>query len=316
MKDELGREIGYLRISLTDRCNLRCRYCMPAEGIEKQCHSDILSLEEVAEIAREAVALGVHKIRLTGGEPLVRKGITELCRELAALPGVDDLALTTNGILLPKMAEELKAAGVKRLNISLDTLDAEKYSYITRGGSLAEAVTGIRAAFAAGFAPIKINTVLIGGFNDDEIPELAALTRRYPMDVRFIELMPIGEAEDLGEKAYLSNSTVLERLPELIPMESSGVAKSYRFPDGLGSVGLISPLSHAFCSECNRIRLTADGFIKPCLHSKEEIPVRGLHGEELREQLRTAIRHKPEQHGELSYSERSESQRSMNAIGG
>ena len=316
MKDELGREIGYLRISLTDRCNLRCRYCMPAEGVEKQCHSDILSLEEVAEIAREAVALGVHKIRLTGGEPLVRKGVTELCRELSAIPGVDDLAMTTNGILLPKMAKELKEAGLRRVNISLDTLDAEKYRHITWGGELKEAAEGIRAAFAAGLCPVKINTVLIGGFNDDEIPQLTELTRLYPMDVRFIELMPIGDTEEFGEQAYIPGERVLEQVPELEAVESSGVAKCYRLPDGKGNVGLISPLSNCFCSECNRIRLTADGFIKPCLHSREEIPVRGLHGEELREQLRTAIRHKPERHGELSYSDRSESRRGMNAIGG
>lgn len=318
MKDSFGREIDYLRISITDLCNLRCMYCMPDEGILKKSHSDIMTLEEIAEIARAAVGLGVRKIRITGGEPLVRKGVVELCREIGRIPGLQDLSITTNGILLAGMAKELKEAGVNRINISIDTLDPEKFQTITRGGTLQNVLDGIRAAADCGMAPIKLNTVLIGGFNDGEIPALAELTRAQPLEVRFIELMPIGHTVPFGKEAYIPCSVVLERLPELVPVPRSGggVARLYRLPDGKGRVGLISPLSNHFCNDCNRIRLTADGKLKPCLHSAEEIPIRGLHGEELEETLRTAVWHKPSRHGNLSDTERSEAQRNMNQIGG
>lgn len=316
MKDHFGREITYLRISITDRCNLRCVYCMPEEGIVKQPHCDILSLEEIVEIAREAVGLGIRKIRITGGEPLVRQGVVYLCRELANLPGLEELALTTNGTLLAPMAKDLKAAGVNRVNISLDTLNPDKYSAITRLGRLEDALSGIRAAMEAGLTPLKINTVLIGGFNDDEIPDLVALTQHYPIELRFIELMPIGHASPFGREAYLSCETVLERVPGLQPVNKSGVAERYRLPGAVGSVGLIRPISHLFCGECNRIRLTSDGYLKPCLFSTEEIPLRGLHGEALRNRLETAIAHKPAQHGVLTSAERAGSVRDMNQIGG
>lgn len=318
MRDQFGRNIDYLRISITDLCNLRCVYCMPPEGVVKRCHSDILSLEEIQEIAQAAVELGVRKIRVTGGEPLVRRGVVDLCRRLGVIPGVEDLALTTNGLLLEEMAADLYAAGVHRVNISLDTLDAEKYHTITRGGRLSQALAGIQAAEAAGMSPIKINTVLIGGFNDDEISTLVELTRLHPWEVRFIELMPIGHTVPFGPEAYLPNRHVLERVPELVPGEipSSGVATLYRLPDGIGRVGLISPLSNHFCGACNRLRLTADGHIKPCLHSSEEIPLRGLHGTQLREALVQAIQDKPSCHGELSCGSRSQSLRDMNQIGG
>ncbi|MGE4277073.1 MAG: GTP 3',8-cyclase MoaA [Lawsonibacter sp.] len=316
MNDYFGREITYLRISVTDRCNLRCQYCMPEEGIVKQPHCDILSLEEIAEIAREAVGLGIRKIRITGGEPLVRRGILSLCRELAQLPGLEDLALTTNGTLLAPIAKELKAAGVGRVNISLDTLDPDKYHTITRLGQLEDALSGIRAAMEAGLTPLKINTVLIGGFNDDEIPDLVALTQQSPIELRFIELMPIGHASPFGKEAYLPCGTVLERVPNLQPMEKNGVAELYRLPGAAGSVGLIRPISHLFCGECNRIRLTADGYLKPCLFSTEEIPLHGLHGEMLRKRLETAIAHKPAKHGVLTSAEHAGSARDMNQIGG
>ncbi len=317
LQDHMGREITYLRVSLTDLCNLRCVYCMPPEGVAKRAHSDILSLEEIVEIARAAVSLGVKKIRLTGGEPLVRRGVVGLCRELAAIRGVEELTLTTNGILLPRMAEELRAAGVRRVNISLDTLDAEKYARITRGGRLADALAGIEAAKAAGLAPIKLNAVLIGGFNDGEIPALAALSEREPVEVRFIELMPIGETLPFAPAAYLPCSAVLDRLPALEPLpHDGGVARRYRLPGAAGTVGLISPLSCKFCERCNRLRLTADGFLKPCLHAKEEFFVRGLHGEALRRRIREAAWAKPGEHGLLSVSARSEAARNMNQIGG
>ena len=318
MRDAFQREITYLRISLTDRCNLRCAYCMPPEGVEKRDHSDILSLEEIVEIARESVALGVRKIRLTGGEPLVRRGMLGLCRDLRSIPELRELALTTNGLLLPEMAADLKDAGVDRVNVSLDTLDPLKYRKITRGGSLDAALAGIRAAKDAGLTPLKLNCVLIGGFNDGEIPALAALTEREPVEVRFIELMPIGGAAAFGPEAYLPCGTVLERLPGLRPVEgdAGGVAEKYRLPGAVGTVGLIRPLSRCFCARCDRLRLTADGCVKPCLHSKEEIPLRGLHGGALRDKLAEAIRRKPERHGELSASVRSQADRDMNQIGG
>ncbi len=316
MKDGHGREISYLRISLTDLCNLRCVYCMPPEGVKKRAHRDMLSLEEIAEIARAAVSLGVKKIRLTGGEPLVRRGVLSLCRELAAIPGVEDLALTTNGLLLPQMARDLRETGVRRLNISLDTLDPEKYEKITRGGSLSGALAGIEAAKRAGF-PIKLNAVLIGGFNDGEIAGLAGLTLDEAVDVRFIELMPIGQTSPFGKDAYLPCSAVLERLPQLEALEpDGGVARRFRLPGAKGTVGLISPLSCSFCASCNRIRLTADGYLKPCLHSKDELSLRGLHADALLKRLSEAILSKPAEHGALSPTERSEAARDMNQIGG
>ena len=318
MKDLFGREIGYLRISLTDLCNLRCVYCMPEEGICKLPHKDILTLEEVAEIAGAAVELGIHKIRLTGGEPLVRRGIVELVRSLRALPGLRELTLTTNGILLPELAAPLRDAGLDRINISLDTLDAEKYRMLTRGGELRKALEGIRAAEEAGFTPVKLNAVLLGGVNDDEIPALCALTVDKPIEMRFIELMPIGDALYFGPEACIPVDTVLQRVPELqpLPREHQSVAKRYALPGAKGSVGLITPVSCSFCSECNRIRLTADGFMKPCLHSAEEFPLRGLHGEALREAIRAAVNAKPEAHVDFTGTQRSESARNMNQIGG
>ena len=317
MRDTLGREITYLRISLTDRCNLRCVYCMPPEGVNKREHREILSLEEMEEIARAAAALGVRKIRLTGGEPLVRRGMLSLCRRLRDIPQLEELTLTTNGVLLPGMAAALKAAGVDRVNISLDTLDPEKYRCVTRMGTLEDTLAGIRAAGEAGLTPLKLNCVLIGGFNDDEIPALAALTAREPVEVRFIELMPIGGVAPFGPEAYLPCEAVLERLPDLEAMgETGGVAERFRLPGAAGTVGLIRPLSGCFCGRCDRIRLTADGCLKPCLHSREEIPLRGLHGADLRRALGRAILHKPARHGELSAQVRSEAARDMNQIGG
>lgn len=318
MKDRYGREINYLRISLTDLCNLRCVYCMPAEGVNKLCHRDILSIEEIAEIAAAAVELGITKIRLTGGEPLVRRGILDLVRRLHALPGLEELALTTNGLLLPEMAAALKEAGLTRVNISLDTLNPDTYRRLTRIGELEQALAGIRAAQDAGLGPIKLNAVLVGGVNDMEIPELVAMTRDAPVELRFIELMPIGDAEVFGPEAYLPVDTVLQRIPELQPLPSDhgGVARLYTLPGARGRVGLISPVSCSFCSRCNRIRLTADGYLKPCLHSGKELPLRGLHGEALREAIRAAVNAKPEAHAELSATERSDAGRNMNEIGG
>ena len=318
MTDQFGRNIDYLRISLTDLCNLRCVYCMPAEGVSKLRHDQVLTIEEIVEIAAAAVELGITKIRLTGGEPLVRRGVVELVRMLKALPGLKELALTTNGILLPALAQPLRDAGLDRVNISLDTLDAEKYRRLTRIGSLEQALEGIRAAETAGLSPIKLNAVLIGGVNDDEIPALAELTRARPLEMRFIELMPIGDADCFGPEAYIPTETVLQRLPALEPLPNvhGSVARRYRLPGAAGTVGLISPVSCSFCSECNRIRLTADGSIKPCLHAAKEFPLRGLHGDALRGAICAAVNAKPEAHGTLAATQRSEAGRNMNEIGG
>ena len=314
MKDQFEREITYLRVSITDLCNLRCRYCMP-DGVCQKRHEDILSFEEIAEIVTAAAELGVRKVRVTGGEPLVCRGCPELCRMIAQVPGIREIDLTTNGILLERYAQELKDAGVTRVNVSVDSLDPEKYRDITGGGDLHAALAGVRAAQAAGLTPVKLNTVLIGGFNDDEIPDFVELTRRSPLEMRFIELMPMGG--HFGKEAYLPGDTVLARVPELQPVpHDGGVARLYRLPDGQGRVGLISPLSRHFCASCNRLRLTSEGNLKPCLHSSREIPVRGKHGGELRETLRQAIWAKPRMHGVLDAEHPSGAGRSMNTIGG
>ena len=277
----------------------------------------MLSQEEMVMAVRAAASLGITKLRITGGEPLVKPNIVRLFQETAAIPGIRELCLTTNGIRLRSLAGPLKEAGVSRLNISLDTLDSEKYRYITRCGRLEDALAGIEAALSAGFRKVKLNTVLIGGFNDDEIPALAGLTRRWPVDLRFIELMPMYDSGDFGPEAFIPYSTVLEKLPELEPVPSDGgVAKLYRLPGAQGNVGLISPVSAHFCAECNRIRITADGRIKPCLHSPDERSIKGQSQEEMTETLRQAILSKPKWHGELSYYERSHANRNMNQIGG
>ena len=317
VKDNFGREITYLRISVTERCNLRCRYCMPEEGICKMDHAQMLSQEERVMAVRAAAACGINKVRITGGEPLVKKNILSICESVAAVPGIREVCLTTNAMLLPGMAQQLRNAGVGRINISLDTLDPEKYQWITRRGTLREALAGLDAALRAGFSKVKINSVLIGGFNDDEIPALASLSKDRPVDVRFIELMPMSENLAFGKNAYISYKRVLEVLPELEEMPADGgVAKLYRLPDAQGNIGLISPISAHFCGTCNRLRLTSDGRIKPCLHSAEEYPVKGLSEEEMKKQFEVAILGKPEWHGELSREIRSRAARSMNQIGG
>lgn len=314
MKDAQGRTIDYLRLSVTDRCNLRCRYCMPETGVCKQPHAEMLTMEEYAEIARSAAVLGVQKIRLTGGEPLVRKGVTELCRQLRAIPELRELCLTTNGALLPDMARPLREAGVDRLNISLDTLRPDRYTALTRRGQLSDALAGIRAAEEAGFRDLKLNCVLIGGFNDDELGDFLALTREHPWELRFIELMPMGPCSAWDKRCFLPVTEILERYPDLKEVEPNGVARRYRLPGAKGTVGLISPLSHEFCGDCRRIRVTADGKLKGCLHSREEISLKGLHGETLTEAIQRGILQKPRRH---HLTERpSDTPRNMNQIGG
>lgn len=313
MVDSYARAITYLRISITDRCNYRCRYCMPDAGIEKCAHGDICSLEELRDMAAAAARCGVRKIRVTGGEPLVRRGAVDFCRMLAEIPGVEELCLTTNGSLLAEQAAALREAGVTHLNISLDTLKEERFRTITRLGTLSDVLRGIEAAERAGFEKIKLNCVLLGGVNGDEIADFAALTRAHDWQVRFIERMPMGCGRDFG--AYLPAQAVLERCPELEVISHDGVAACYRFPGAKGTVGLIAPMSHAFCSECSRVRITADGKLKPCLHSAAELSLRGLSGDELEAAIRRGILMKPERH-HMDETGETEAQRGMFAIGG
>ena len=317
MTDQYGRKITYLRMSVTELCNLRCRYCMPKEGVCKKDHAQMLTEDEMISAVEAAASLGITKLRITGGEPLVKKNIVSICRRAAALDGIREVCLTTNGVLLGELAKPLREAGVSRLNISLDTLNAEKYAYITRTGKLEDALRGIETALNAGFEKIKINAVLIGGFNDSEIGDLAELTRRYPVDMRFIEMMPMYDSGDFSAASYLPCTGVLEELPELQPVEKDGgVAKLYRLPGAQGNVGLISPVSAHFCGDCNRIRLTADGTVKPCLHSGDEYSLKGLDAEAMAAVLKEAILNKPRWHGEMDAKHRSRAGRNMNEIGG
>lgn len=314
MNDAHGRSVDYLRLSVTDLCNYRCIYCMPDSGVPKRPHAEILSVEECVDVAAQAIRCGIRKVRITGGEPLVRRGILDICRGIAALPGVEELCLTTNGSLLRELARPLRDAGVDRLNISLDTLRPERFACLTRRGSLSDVMEGVEAATRAGFDRLKFNVVLMGGVNDDEIADFVALTRERPVEVRFIELMPVGECAGWDRSRFVSAQRVLEVCPDLSPTDADGVAARCRVPGYAGTVGLIRPLSHKFCSECNRIRVTADGRLKPCLHSADEIPLKGLRGEALFRALRDGILKKPLQHELERLGSRSA--RPMNRIGG
>lgn len=317
MIDSFDRDITYLRLSVTELCNLRCRYCMPENGICKKNHFDMLSEDELITVVEAAASLGITKVRITGGEPLVKKNIVSICQRAASVKNIKDVCLTTNGVRLPEFAKPLKEAGVTRLNISLDTLVPEKYAYITRTGSLNDALSGLYAALDAGFEKIKINAVLIGGFNDSEIAALAGLTTQYPVDVRFIEMMPMYDSGDFGQQSFISCEKVLETLPELVPIAyDEGVAQLYRLPDAKGRVGLIRPISAHFCSKCNRIRVTADGKLKPCLHSADEYLLKGLNLDEMKTVMQQAIWNKPAWHGDLDTHHRSQAGRNMNEIGG
>lgn len=318
MLDRNGRVIDYLRISLTARCNLRCTYCMPEEGIEKVYHEDILRYEEIATIIRTAAKLGITKIRLTGGEPLILQNIEEVVRYAKNTPGIREIGMTTNGILLAEKAETLKAAGLDRVNISLDTLDADKFREITRGGDINKVLKAIAKVLSLDMKPVKINTVLMRGFNDTEVGDLMDLTRDQAIQVRFIELMPLGQGEASFTERFMEGDEILQRYPELSPVQDqSHVARVYKFPDAVGSVGFISPLSCKFCENCNRIRLTATGTIKPCLHSAEEVNLKPfLRDEEaLHDLLKRTIFEKPKEH-HLETDKKSRTSRMMFQIGG
>jgi cyclic pyranopterin phosphate synthase len=305
LKDSFQRTIDYMRISITDRCNLRCIYCMPPEGLVPMEHKDILSYEEIVRILRVAVDIGVRKIRITGGEPLVRKNVSYLIASIKNIEGIKDLSLTTNGVLLKQYAEELADAGIDRVNISLDSLRPDRYSEITRGGDIDIVLNGIEAAERAGLIPIKINMVPIRGLNDDEIEEFAKLTLKSPYQVRFIEFMPFDTNMWSSEKFIAADEikSIVEGIGPLTPanIRKSGPARYFRFNGARGVIGFISPLSNHFCGECNRLRLTADGKLRPCLFSETEIDLKpALHGsasdDEIERLIRLSIEVKPKGH--------------------
>jgi cyclic pyranopterin phosphate synthase len=309
--DAYHRPISYLRVSVTDRCNLRCAYCMPPEGVPSRAHDEILRYEEIETIVRAAAGLGIHKVRLTGGEPLVRLGIVDLVQTLSRIPGIDDLSMTTNGILLPRYADDLKEAGLRRVNVSLDTLRPARYREITRQGSLEEALSGIEAAHCAGLEPVKLNAVIIRGLNDDEVVDLARKTVTDGWHLRFIEWMPVGDcpstqgdwetrvvtAAEIREQVESAFST----LEPATVRAGAGPARYYRVPGARGTIGFISPFSDHFCGTCNRLRLTADGQLRPCLLSGYEIDLRtplrdGADLEEIGALLERGIVDKPGRH--------------------
>ena len=305
LSDSFQRPINYLRISETDRCNLRCTYCMPAEGIQLMSHEDILRYEEIYAVAQAAAELGVNKVRLTGGEPLMRAGLRGLIQMLAQINTIDDISLTTNGILLTRFAAELKSAGLRRVNVSLDTLKPEKFKHITRGGNLDDVLKGIEVARSVGLSPIKINTVVMPGVNDEELLDFAARTIKDEWHVRFIEHMPFGENNQTSP--FISVSEIKKRLAALGKLEpclmkaGNGPAKYFRLPLAKGTIGFITPVSEHFCFHCNRLRLTADGKLRPCLLSEKEIdlkqPLRnGIPPDELKKLIKKAVACKPLRH--------------------
>lgn len=324
--DGFNRKINYLRISVTDRCNLRCIYCMPSEGIETFEHSEILTYEEILRVVEASLKLGIRKVRITGGEPLVRREILNLIREIRQMKGVSDLTLTTNGVLLEDFAEDLWRVGIRRINISLDTLKRDRFFDICRRDFLAKVLRGIEKAEKVGFNPIKINCVAIKGVNDDEIVDFAKLTEDKPFHVRFIEFMPMGDNNLWGEDRVVREEEAMERIEryrKMVPVDTSrtdGIASLYRFEKAAGIIGFISPISNSFCDHCNRLRLTADGKLRACLFSDKETDLKqalrnGSSQEELENLMLQTIRNKPKGHvfhgGRIKICHRS-----MSTIGG
>ncbi len=304
LSDSFQRPINYLRISITDRCNLRCTYCMPHDGVSLMPHDDILTYEEIYTIARTAAELGITKLRITGGEPMVRLGMLGLIEMLAEIETIDEVSLTTNGTLLSRYAAELKTAGLRRVNVSLDTLRADRFKVITGGGSqLSDVLEGIEAARAVGLNPVKINTVVVSGVNDDELVDFAAKTVSDEWHVRFIELMPV-VGRDTAASQFVSVGDMRQRLEQLgklepcLPSVGNGPARYFRLPQARGSIGFITPLSDHFCTDCNRLRLTADGKLRPCLLCEDEIDLkqplrRGISSDGLKELIEEAVALKP-----------------------
>lgn len=326
LTDGFRRPITYLRVSVTDKCNLRCVYCMPEAGLPWLQRDEILSYEEIAQIARAAAAAGVRSVRLTGGEPLVRRDLHKLVAALAAIPGIDDIALSTNGLLLAEQLPQLAAAGLRRVNLSLDTLRDDRFEAIARRPGLERVLRAIDAVAAAGLHPLKINCVVIRGSNDDELEAFAELTRERPAYVRFIEVMPVHENVELQRDAYVSSDEILARLSALEALRpvsgpgGNGPARYYAFAGARGAVGVISPLSHDYCERCNRVRLTADGRLRLCLFGDHAVDLRGpvragATTAELTELLHAAMLIKPERH-HLRLGETSSRMRAFSEIGG
>jgi cyclic pyranopterin phosphate synthase len=320
--DSFGRSIDYLRISVTDRCNLRCIYCMPPEGVPHISHSEILSYEEIRAIVQAAAQLGIRRIRLTGGEPLVRADFPELVKMLSRIDGIIELSLTTNGALLKDYARALKQAGLSRVNVSLDTLEADRFRYVTRLGELEDVLAGIEAAKEAGLHPIKINTVVMRGINDDEIPDFARLTYTEGWHIRFIEIMPFkGVAQPVPSVEVQQHVSSLGRLEPCVSITGNGPASYYGLAGAKGTIGFISPLTEkSFCSRCNRIRLTPDGKLRPCLLGDDEIDLRtplrnNASMEELERLVLKAVASKPEHHHLKDTNDRP-IERRMSQIGG
>ena len=305
MIDQFGRSVEYLRISITDKCNLRCVYCMPLEGLPWLQRDELLSYEEIEQIIRVMAPMGLERLRITGGEPLVRRDVPELVKLLASVPGIRDLSLSTNAVLLAEQADALKAAGISRLNVSLDSLQEDRVDRIARRpGSYPKIMEGLAAAEEAGFSPIKINVVLIRGENDDEIQDFAEITREHPWHVRFIEMMPTGANLDLSSQQFVSCAEVLGRVREIDALEpvpgpfGNGPAEYYQFPGSPGTIGVITPMSHNYCDRCNRMRLTADGQLRPCLFGDLQTNLRDplRAGEDLAPHIQATLRIKPERH--------------------
>ncbi len=306
LSDSFNRPINYLRISVTDRCNLRCIYCMPEKGISLNDQDKILSYEEIYAIVRAAATIGITKVRITGGEPLVRTGLVSLVKRLSGIEGIDDLSLTTNGLLLAHYARELKEAGLRRVNVSLDSLKPDKFRFIARGGELEQVLRGIELAQEVGLVPVKINMVVLKGINDDEILDFGRKTLDGDWNVRFIELMPFGE-QQVGSDYLVPVGEIKERLSALGPLlpcsqnSGGGPARYYRFDQARGTIGFISPVTEHFCFSCNRLRLTANGMLRPCLLDEYEVNIRepvrrGVTMQELAELIRATALCKPEGH--------------------
>jgi cyclic pyranopterin phosphate synthase len=323
--DRYNRHLNYLRISITDRCNLRCIYCVPRETIQRLTHDEVLRYEEILRLVRLGVRMGIDKIRVTGGEPLVRKGVFDFLTKLARTDGLKELTLTTNGMLLAEHIEEIQQSGIQRLNISLDTLDREKYRRITGVDGFERVWEGIAAADEKGFRPIKLNVVALRGVNDDELLAFAKLTFKYPYHIRFIEYMPIGKDRMQFGPALLvpEIKRAIESIGELTPLKRNsnyGPAERFRLKGAKGEIGFISALSHHFCSNCNRLRLTAGGQLRPCLLSDFQVDLKsalrsGATDQELSEIFFEAVRNKPSDHT-LSIDNPSGVSCQMSSIGG
>lgn len=326
MFDTYARNINYLRVSVTNRCNFRCKYCMPEEGIEDIGHDNILTVEEIVRLVQVAARVGIRKVRLTGGEPLVRKNITKLVAEIAKIPKISDIAITTNGMLFADMARELKGAGLNRVNFSLDSLDSERFRYITSRGSLYDVTHAILTALELGLAPVKINTVVMKGINDQEILDFVELAKTMPLHVRFIEFMPVGDLPFYKTDRVVTVHEIRQiieqkyELTKAAAVQGNGPAKAYQIRGGRGTVGFISAMSDHFCGECNRIRMTADGKLRGCLFSQNEINVKlALHnhtGDEILADLFSkVIREKPNRH-HMNDGWGADNKRKMYQIGG